>query len=107
AASRRGRQRLVGVGSRVGEEVEMRTGVETRVTMPGQGQRGRTPTAVDRTLATSVGIAANDAVHEGAFGQMVALQAAAIVRVTLDEAVSKLKTVDRSLYHDVAEVFFS
>jgi ATP-dependent phosphofructokinase / diphosphate-dependent phosphofructokinase len=102
-----GHVRLGGIGNRVAEEIEKRTGFETRVTILGHIQRGGTPTAFDRILATRFGIAAIDAVHEGAFGQMVALQAAKIVRVPLDEAVSKLKTVDRSLYHDVAEVFFS
>jgi 6-phosphofructokinase 1 len=102
-----GHVRLGGIANRVAEEIEKRTGFETRVTILGHVQRGGTPTAFDRILATRFGIAAIDAVHEGAFGQMVALQSGSIVRVPLDEAVSKLKTVDRSLYHDVAEVFFS
>ena len=102
-----GHVRLGGIGNRVAEEIEKRTGFETRVTILGHIQRGGTPTAFDRILATRFGIAAIDAVHEGAFGQMVALRAAKIVRVPLEEAVSELKTVDRSLYHDVAEVFFS
>ncbi|HET7523137.1 MAG TPA: 6-phosphofructokinase, partial [Acidimicrobiales bacterium] len=72
----------------------------------GHIQRGGTPTAFDRVLATRFGIAAIDAVHDGAFGQMVALRADSIVRVPLEEALVELKTVDRSLYHDVAEIFF-
>src|SRR5437588_8169857 len=101
-----GHVRLGGIGNSVAEEIEKRTGFETRVTILGHVQRGGTPTAFDRILATRFGIAAIDAVHEGAFGQMVALQAGQIVRVALDEAVSELKTVDPDLYHGVAEVFF-
>ena len=70
-------------------------------------QRGGTPTAFDRVLATRFGIAAIDAVHDGAFGQMVALQAGEIVRVPLSDAVGALKMVDPALYHGVAEVFFA
>ncbi len=101
-----GHVRLGGVANRVAEEIEERTGFETRVTILGHIQRGGTPTAFDRVLATRFGIAAIDAVHDGAFGHMVALQAAKIVRVPLDEAVTNLKTVDPDLYHGVAEAFF-
>ncbi|MHB8669320.1 MAG: 6-phosphofructokinase [Acidimicrobiales bacterium] len=101
-----GHARLGGIGNVLAKEIEGRTGFESRVTILGHVQRGGTPTAFDRILATRFGIAAIDAVHEGAFDQMVALQAGAIVRVPLVEAVGELKTVDRSLYHDVAEVFF-
>ena len=101
-----GHARLGGIANRVADEIEERTGFETRVTILGHIQRGGTPTAFDRVLATRFGIAAIDAVHDGAFGMMVALQAADIVRVPLTEAVSSLKTVDQDLYHGVAEVFF-
>jgi len=101
-----GHVRLGGVANRVAEEIESRTGFETRVTILGHVQRGGTPTAFDRVLATRFGISAIDAVHEGAFAQMVALQAGAIVRVPLDDAVTTLKTVDPDLYHGVAEAFF-
>ncbi len=101
-----GHVRLGGIGSRVAEEIESRTGFETRVTILGHVQRGGTPTAFDRVLATRFGIAAIEAVHEGTFAQMVALQAGRIVRVPLDEAVSNPKTVDPDLYHGVAEAFF-
>ena len=87
-------------------QIEKLTGFETRVTILGHIQRGGTPTAFDRVLATRFGIRAIEAVHDGAFGQMVALQAAKIVRVALADAVGELKTVDRDLYHGVAEVFF-
>ena len=78
-------------------EIESRTGFETRVTILGHVQRGGTPTAFDRVLATRFGIAAIDAVHDGAFGQMVALQGGQIVRVPLEEAVGELKPVDPEL----------
>ena len=100
-----GHVRLGGIGNVLAEEIEKRTGFETRVTILGHVQRGGTPTAFDRVLATRFGVAAIDAVHDSAFGQMVALQAAKIVRVPLAEAVVELKTVDPELV-DVAEVFF-
>ncbi|MEZ5140935.1 MAG: 6-phosphofructokinase [Acidimicrobiales bacterium] len=102
-----GHVRLGGVGQRLTEEIEARTGYETRVTILGHVQRGGTPTAFDRVLATRFGIAAIDAVHDGAFGQMVALRGGEIERVPLSEAVGTLKTVDPELYHGVAEVFFA
>jgi 6-phosphofructokinase 1 len=101
-----GHVRLGGIGNLVAEEIEKRTGFETRVTILGHIQRGGTPTAFDRILATRFGVAAIDAAHDGAFGQMVALQAGKIVRVALADAVVELKTVDPDLYHGVAEVFF-
>ena len=101
-----GHVRLGGIGQIVAEEIEKRTGFETRVTVLGHIQRGGTPTAFDRVLATRFGIAAIDAVHDGATGEMVALQAAKIVRVPLAEAVAEPKTVDRQLYHGVASMFF-
>lgn len=101
-----GHVRLGGVGSTLAEEIERRTGFETRVTILGHVQRGGTPTAFDRVLATRFGVAAIDAVHDGAFGQMVALEAGAIVRAPLAEAVGELKLMDPGLYHEVAEVFF-
>jgi 6-phosphofructokinase 1 len=101
-----GHVRLGGIGSVLAEEIEARTGFETRVTVLGHIQRGGTPTAFDRVLSTRFGIAAIDAVHDGAFGQMVALRGMDVVRVPLAEAVGALKTVDPRLYHGVAEVFF-
>jgi phosphofructokinase-like protein len=101
-----GHVRLGGIANLLAEEIESRTGFETRVTILGHVQRGGTPTAFDRVLSTRFGIAAIDAVHDGAFGTMVALRGDEVVRVPLAEAVGELKTVDRSLLHDVAEVFF-
>ncbi len=100
-----GHVRLGGIANHVAKEIEERTGFETRVTILGHIQRGGTPTAFDRVLATRFGIAAIDAVHDGAFGEMVALQAGHIVRVPLDEAVGTTKTVDPDLYHGVAQIF--
>jgi ATP-dependent phosphofructokinase / diphosphate-dependent phosphofructokinase len=100
-----GHVRLGGIGQTIATEIEERTGYETRVTILGHIQRGGTPTAFDRVLATRFGVAAIDAVHDGAFGQMVALRAGSIVRVPLEEATGELKLVDPELY-DVARVFF-
>jgi 6-phosphofructokinase 1 len=71
----------------------------------GHVQRGGTPTAFDRVLATRFGIAAIDAVHDEAWGTMVALRAGDIVRVPLDEATGELKLVDPEVY-EVARLFF-
>ncbi len=100
-----GHARLGGIGSWLADEVERRTGFEARVTTLGHVQRGGTPTAFDRVLATRFGVAAVAAVHEGAFGTMMALQGGAIVRVPIDVAVAEAKTVDMALYRDVAGVF--
>ncbi len=102
-----GHERLGGIANQLAEAIEARTGFESRVTILGHIQRGGTPTAYDRVLATRFGIAAIDAVHDGDFGKMVALQADHIVRIPLEEAVGQLKTLDPSLLHDVANVFFS
>jgi 6-phosphofructokinase 1 len=99
-----GHARLGGIAGLLAPEIEKRTGFETRATILGHVQRGGTPTAFDRVLCTRFGVAAIDAVHEGAFGQMVALQAGKIVRVPLADAVAQLKTVDPELVA-VAELF--
>ncbi len=101
-----GHPRLGGIANVLAEEIEQRTGYETRVTILGHVQRGGTPTAFDRVLATRFGVAAIEAVHDRAFGQMVALQADQIVRVPLSDALRELKTVDPALLHEVAEVFW-
>jgi ATP-dependent phosphofructokinase / diphosphate-dependent phosphofructokinase len=100
-----GHVRLGGIGSRLAEQIEARTGYETRVTTLGHVQRGGTPTAFDRVLASRFGVAAIEAVHAEAWGSMVALQAGHVVRVPLAEAVGELKLVDPELY-GVAQVFF-
>lgn len=86
-------------------EIEARTGFEARATILGHIQRGGTPTAFDRVLATRFGIAAIDAVQDGDFGKMVALKGTDITRVPISDAVDRLKTVDPELY-ETAEVFF-
>jgi 6-phosphofructokinase 1 len=98
--------RLGGIGNLVAEQIEKLTGFETRVTILGHIQRGGTPTAFDRVLATRFGIGAIEAVHDGAFGQMVALRSGEIVRVSLEEAVAELKLVDPELFRHVAVPFF-
>jgi phosphofructokinase-like protein len=100
-----GHVHLGGVANAVTEEIKSRTGYDARVTILGHVLRGGTPTAFDRVLATRFGIAAVDAVHQGAFGSMVALQCGEIVRVPIDDGVKELKLVDPSLY-DVASIFF-
>ena len=101
-----GHERLGGIGNLLAEEIERRTGFESRVTILGHVQRGGTPIAYDRVLATRFGVAAIDAVHAGAFDTMVALRSNVIVRVPLAEVLAELKTVDEQLVRDVAEVFF-
>jgi ATP-dependent phosphofructokinase / diphosphate-dependent phosphofructokinase len=100
-----GHVRLGGVGEALAREIEERTGYETRVTVLGHVQRGGSPTARDRVLATRFGLKAADLVAEGAFGQMAALRGDAIVPVPLAEAVAQLKTVPHDWY-EVAKAFF-
>lgn len=100
-----GHAQLGGIGTLLAEELEERTGYETRVTILGHVQRGGTPTAFDRVLATRFGVAAVDAVHRREFGVMVALRGPDVVTVSLDEASQGQKTVDERVY-DVARVFF-
>ncbi|MFF5204719.1 6-phosphofructokinase [Streptosporangium sp. NPDC000396] len=100
-----GHVRLGGIGEILAKEIEKRTGKEARTTVLGHIQRGGTPTAFDRVLATRFGLQAIDTVHEGRFGVMVALRGTEIVRVGLDEATKELKTVPVSRYEE-AEVFF-
>jgi 6-phosphofructokinase 1 len=100
-----GHPRLGGVGYYLGKEIEKCMDIETRVVVLGHLQRGGSPTAFDRVLATRYGIAAIDLVHEGKFGRMVALQGGNIVSVPLKDVVGKRKTVDLKLY-EIAKVFF-
>jgi 6-phosphofructokinase 1 len=94
-----------GVGERLGEEIESRTGFETRVTVLGHIQRGGSPTARDRVLATRFGLKASDLVAEGGFGQMAALRGDDVISVALAEATAELKTVPDEWYA-VARTFF-
>ena len=100
-----GHTRFGGVGQLLAEEIEKRTGKEARAAVLGHIQRGGTPTAFDRVLATRFGVHAIRAVAEGAFGTMVALRGTEIVRVPIADAVSELKVVPPERYAEAA-VFF-
>jgi len=100
-----GHVRLGGIGHFLAREIEGRTGFETRVTVLGHVQRGGSPTAHDRILATLFGVKAHDLVREKRFGMMAAMVCGKIDAVTLDEAVGELKTVDEELYR-IAGIFF-
>jgi phosphofructokinase-like protein len=100
-----GHVRLGGISNWLEGEIERRTGHEARATVLGHVQRGGTPTAFDRVLATRFGLHAIDAVHEGQWGKMTALRSTDIELVDLSEATAELKTVPESLYRE-AEVFF-
>ncbi|MEM3580387.1 MAG: 6-phosphofructokinase [Candidatus Bathyarchaeia archaeon] len=96
---------LGGIGYYLAKGIEQRTGIETRVVVLGHLQRGGSPTAFDRILATRFGVAAVDLAHEGKFDYMVALKGNQIVPVPLKDVVGKRKTVDIELY-ELASVFF-
>ena len=100
-----GHVRLGGIGQWLEHEIEQRTGHEARATVLGHVQRGGTPSALDRVLATRFGLHAIDAAHQGAWGKMTALRATDIELVDLSEATAELKLVPESLYRE-AEVFF-
>jgi phosphofructokinase-like protein len=93
-----GHEKFVGVGNLLGKEIEHRLGVEIRVTIPGYIQRGGSPTAFDRVLATRYGVAAVQLIKDGGFGKMVALQKNRITSIPLSTAVSRKKTVDTEFY---------
>jgi ATP-dependent phosphofructokinase / diphosphate-dependent phosphofructokinase len=100
-----GHARLGGIGQRLEREIEERTGYESRATVLGHIQRGGTPTAFDRVLATRLGVAAIDAANAGKWGVMPALRGTRIELVDLSEAVADLRTVAPEDYA-AAEVFF-
>jgi phosphofructokinase-like protein len=100
-----GHVRLGGIGDRLAKEIEARTGAESRAVVLGHVQRGGTPTAFDRWLATRFGLHAIDAAHAQDWGNMVALRGTDIIRVPLAEATKTLKLVNPTLYAE-AEVFF-
>jgi phosphofructokinase-like protein len=100
-----GHVRLGGIGDRLAHEIEQRTGKEARAVVLGHIQRGGTPTAFDRWLATRFGLQAADAVAEGDFGTMMALRGTDIVRVPLIEGTGELKLVSPAEYAE-AQVFF-
>jgi phosphofructokinase-like protein len=100
-----GHERLGGIGQLLEREIEKRTGFDARATVLGHIQRGGTPTAFDRVLATRLGLAAIDAAHERNFGTMPALRGTRIELVPLGEAVAQLRTVPAEEYA-AAEAFF-
>ena len=100
-----GHPRLGGIGNTLAEQIENKTGYETRVVILGHTQRGGTPTAFDRVLATRYGVQAIDMVHHGEFGRMASLNGQQLTSVPLAEALGQNRKVDPSLY-DLASVFF-
>ncbi|WP_137292759.1 6-phosphofructokinase [Nocardioides dongxiaopingii] len=100
-----GHVRLGGIGDRIASEIEHRTGKEARAVVLGHVQRGGTPTAFDRWLATRFGLQAIDAVADGDFGTMMALRGTRIVRVPLSDGTAHLKLVSPEEYAE-AQVFF-
>jgi phosphofructokinase-like protein len=100
-----GRPQLGGVGQVLADEIEKQTGFESRVTVLGHVQRGGTPTAADRVLATRLGAFGADLALNSRWGKMAALRGNKIVEVDLAEATQTLKTVDPVLW-DLAKSFF-
>src|SRR5271155_123560 len=92
-----GHARLSGIGQALAEEIEKRTGYETRSVNLGHTQRGGTPTAYDRMLATRYGVAAIDLVHAGKFGRLVVLKGTEITDIPLADAIAKTRTVGEDL----------
>ncbi len=100
-----GHAKLGGIGEWLAKQIEARTGKEARTTVLGHIQRGGTPTAFDRVLATRFGLAAIDAVAEGDWGKMVALRGVDIARVPLADATTVLKTVPPERYAEAKVLF--
>ena len=100
-----GHPRLGGIGSRLEQEIEKRTGYETRATVLGHVQRGGTPTAFDRVLATRLGLAAIRAAHDGAWGMMTSLQGNEIKLVALADAVAEVRRVPTDEYERLGVLF--
>jgi len=93
-----GHVRLSGIGQMLAEEIERRTGYETRSVNLGHTQRGGTPTAFDRMLATRYGVAAIDLVHAGRFGRLVVLKGTEISDIPIEDAIAKTRTVGEDLF---------
>ena len=100
-----GHVKLSGIGEWLATEIEGRTGHEARTTVLGHIQRGGSPTAFDRVLATRFGLNAITAVKDQAWGTMVALQGTDIVRVPLEAATGVLKTVPLARYEEASSFF--
>src|SRR5437667_7414954 len=100
-----GHVRLGGIGNTLAQEIERRTGFETRTVVLGHIQRGGSPTAFDRVLATRYGLGAIDMVHRREFGRMAALRSNKIVSIPLKEAIAKNRTVDQEMIEMVDGLF--
>jgi phosphofructokinase-like protein len=100
-----GHERLGGIGVSLEPEIEQRTGFQTRATILGHVQRGGSPTAFDRVLATRLGVGAMAAVAAGRNGVMVGIHAGGVVEVPLQQALREPKLLDPALY-ETAELFF-
>lgn len=100
-----GRPRLGGIGNQLAPQIEELTGIETRATTLGHIQRGGTPTAYDRVLATRFGLAAVDAVMHQRWGRMVSLHKTEITHVPLEAALGVLNEVPQSRYDEAAVLF--
>src|SRR5208282_3651505 len=92
-----GHVKLGGIANILAREIEKRTGFETRAVVLGHIQRGGSPSAFDRVLATRYGLGAIDMVHRGEFGQMAALRGNKIISIALAEAVATNRTVDQEI----------
>lgn len=100
-----GHARLGGIAESVAGQIEEKTGIETRYVVLGHLQRGGTPSAFDRILATRYGVKAIEMVRDGSFGNMAALRGGDIVEVSLKVASGTTRTVDMELYR-IAGIFF-
>ena len=103
---RYGHEQLGDIAHVIAPEISARTGFESRVVQLGHIQRGGTPTSYDRVLSTRFGLAAVDAVHDKAFGDMVVLKCGAIERVSMSVTSGQTRTIDLALLDDVATTFF-
>src|ERR1700683_1149054 len=100
-----GHVKLGGIANILSREIEKRTGYDTRAVVRGHIQRGGSPSAFDRVLATRYGLGAIDMVHRGEFGCMAALRSNKIVSIPLQEAISKNRVVDREMIQIVDGLF--
>ena len=102
---KQGRPRYGGICVQIAEQIEKRTDFEARVVQIGHVQRGGTPTAYDRILSTRFGLGAVDAVHDGAFGMMIALRSSKVTRVPLSETIGRTRMVDLELFEEITGIF--
>lgn len=101
-----GRPRLGGISTAIAPLIEERTGFDVRVVQIGHIQRGGTPSAFDRVLATRFGMAAVDAIDDGDFGKMVVLRGSQVTRESMSATEGNTRHIDLALYDEVADTFF-